>query len=144
MMISVAMIILEAVLAAGLIMLMRSWQWPIMWQATGPALALMLALGFASVAKSNLLARILEHKVSGWRWPLIWAAVAAMVVGQIIIRLPEWAEVIVGIPAILAAFGAVLWFKGFGPEDRELFRMRKHEIDELSLPDPSTGGDAPR
>jgi O-antigen/teichoic acid export membrane protein len=144
MMISVAMIILEAGLAAGLILLMRSWDWPVMWQATGPAVALALSLGFASIAKSNLLASILKHKVSGWRWPLIWAAAAAMVVGQIIIRLPEWAEIVFGIPAILAAFGAVLWFKGFGPEDRELFRMRKHEIDELSLPDPSTGGDVPR
>ena len=144
MMISVAMIILEAGLAAGLILLMRRWDWPLMWQATGPAVALALSLGFASIAKSNLLASILKHKVSGWRWPLIWAAAAAMVVGQIIIRLPEWAEIIFGIPAILAAFGAVLWYKGFGPEDRELFRMRKHEIDELSLPDPSTGGDVPR
>jgi len=144
MMISLAMIVVEAGLAAGLILLMRSWQWPLMWQATGPALALVLALGCASIVKSNLLARILGHRVSGWRWPLIWAAAAAMVVGQIIIRLPEWAELVVGIPAILAAFGAVLWYKGFGPEDRELFRMRKHEIDELALPDPSTGGDAPR
>jgi O-antigen/teichoic acid export membrane protein len=144
MMISVAMIILEAGLAAGLILLMRSWDWPVMWQATGPAVALMLSLGFASIAKSNLLASILKQKVSGWRWPLIWAAAAAMAVGQVIIRLPEWAEIIFGIPAILAAFGAVLWYKGFGAEDRELFRMRKHEIDELSLPDPSTGGDVPR
>jgi hypothetical protein len=66
-----------------------------------------------------------------------------MVVGQLVIRLPEWAELVFGIPAILAAFGAVLWYKGFNPEDRELFRMRKDEIEELSLPDPSTGGDAP-
>ena len=61
-----------------------------------------------------------------------------MVVGQIVIRLPEWAELLFGIPAILAAFGAVLWFKGFGPEDRELFRMSKEDIEELSLPDPGT------
>jgi hypothetical protein len=38
----------------------------------------------------------------------------------------------------------VLWIKGFGPEDRELFRMSKQDIADLSLPDPSTGGDAPR
>ena len=82
--------------------------------------------------------------MSGWRWPLVWAAAAAMGVGQLIIRLPEWAELVFGIPAILAAFGAILWFKGFGHEDRELFKMRKEEIEELSLPDPSTGADAPR
>jgi len=144
MMISLFMIGLEAALAAGLILLMRSWQWPLMWQATGPALGLMLSLGFAAIVKSRLLGSILGHPVSGWRWPLIWAAAAAMVVGQLIIRLPEWAELLVGIPAILAAFGAVLWVKGFGPEDRELFRMSKSEIEELSLPDPSTSAEAPR
>jgi hypothetical protein len=35
------------------------------------------------------------------------------------------------VPAILVAFGAVLWTKGFGPEDRELFRMRKADVREL-------------
>ena len=142
--ISLAMILFEAGLAAGLILLMRSWDWPIMWQATGPAIALMLSLGLAAIVKSRLLSRILGHPVSGWRWALIWAAAAAMTVGQLAILLPEWAELVVGIPAILGAFGTVWWFKGFGPEDRELFKMRKHEIEELSLPDPSTGGDAPR
>ncbi len=144
MMISLAMIVVEAGLAAGLILLMRSWDWPIMWQATGPALALMLSLGLASIVKSRLLANILSHPVSGWRWSLVWAAAAAMVVGQLAIMLPEWAEIVFGIPAILAAFGAVLWFKGFGPEDRELFKMGKHEIEELSLSDPSTGAETPR
>jgi hypothetical protein len=82
--------------------------------------------------------------VSGWRWPLIWAAGAAMIVGQLVILLPEWAEIIIGIPAILAAFGTVLWIKGFGPEDRELFRMKKEDIEELSLPDPGSSAEAPR
>jgi O-antigen/teichoic acid export membrane protein len=144
MMISLAMIILEAGLAAGFILLMRSWDWPIMWQATGPALALALSLGVAAIVKAKLLGKILGHPVSGWRWTLVWAAAAAMVVGQLVILLPEWAELLFGIPAILAAFGAVLWFKGFGDEDRELFKMRKEEIEEMSLPDPSVGGDAPR
>jgi hypothetical protein len=67
-----------------------------------------------------------------------------MVVGQLVIMLPEWAELLVGIPAILIAFGAILWVKGFGPEDRELFRMSKKDIAELELPEPATGGDAPR
>jgi hypothetical protein len=31
----------------------------------------------------------------------------------------------------MAAFGAILWTKGFGPEDRELFRLRKHEVQGL-------------
>ena len=37
-----------------------------------------------------------------------------------------------------------MWWRGFTPEDRELFRMKKEDIEDLSLPDPSTGGDAPR
>jgi len=144
MVISLTMIALEAALAALLIVGMRRLGWPTMWQATGPAIALMVALAFAAVVKSRLLAKLLGARVSGWRWPLIWAALAAMIVGQGVIRLPEWAELIVGIPAILAAFGAVLWTRGFGPEDRVLFRMRKADIADLRLPDPSTGGDAPR
>ena len=142
--ISVGMIVMEAGLAAGLILLMRSWDMPVMAQATGPAIALMLSLGLASIVKSRLLGGILGAPVSGWRWPLVWAAAAAMVVGQLVIMLPEWAEVIFGIPAILAAFGAALWFKGFGPEDRELFRMKKEDIEELSLPDPSASAQAPQ
>ena len=103
-----------------------------MWQATGPAIALLLALGFAAIAKSRLLSQILGAPVSGWRWPLIWAAAAAAVVGQLAILLPEWAELLFGIPAILLAFGRCCGSSGFGPEDRELFRMRKDDIEELS------------
>ena len=40
-------------------------------------------------------------------------------------------QLIIGIPAILGAFGAVLWIKGFGPDDRELFRLRKDDVREL-------------
>ena len=147
MMVSMVMIALEAGLAVALILLMRSWDWPVMWQATGPALALMLALGFASVVKSRMLAGILQSPVSGWRWPLIWAAVAAVAVGWLFTLLPprlEWLELVGGIPAILAAFGAVLWFKGFGHEDRELFRMKKEDIEELSLPEPGSSPESPR
>ena len=141
---SLTMVALEAALAAGLIIAMRRIGLPLMWQATGPAIALLLALGFAAIAKSRLLCKILDAPVSGWRWPLVWAAAAGTIVGSLVILLPEWAELLVGIPAIMAAFGAILWTRGFGPEDRELFRMKKSEIEEISLPDPSTGGDAPR
>ena len=85
--------------------------------------------------------------MSGWRWALIWASAAAIAVGWLFTLLPpslEWLELLGGIPAILLAFGIVIWTKGFGPGDRELFRMRKDEIEELSLPDPTVGGDAPR
>jgi O-antigen/teichoic acid export membrane protein len=141
---SLAMILIEALLAAALILAVRALGWPTMWQATGPAIALVLALGFAAVTKSRLLGRLLGAGVSGWRWQLFWAAGAAVVAGEIVILLPEWAELAFGIPVILAAFGLMLWTRGFSAEDRELFRMKRADIEELSLPDPSTGGDAPR
>jgi hypothetical protein len=36
--------------------------------------------------------------------------------------LPEWAEIALGIPAILGVYVWMIWNKGFGPEDRVLFR----------------------
>ena len=45
--------------------------------------------------------------------------------------LPETLQLVLGVPAILVTFFAVLWTKGFGPEDRELFRMRKSEVSDL-------------
>ena len=147
MMISIAMLVLEAGLAVALILGMRSFDLPVMFQATGPAIALALALAFAAVAKSRLLCGILGARVNGWRWPLIWAAAAGTVVGWLATFLPEWAELIFGIPGILLAFGAVLWTKGFKSEDRELFRMKKADIDELQemeLPAPGTTGDVVR
>jgi len=39
-------------------------------------------------------------------------------VGVIVVRMPEWLELGLGIPLILAAFGFVVWRRGFGPEDR--------------------------
>jgi len=141
MMISLVMLGLQAVLTVALILIMRRLGWPPQWQATSPAIALALALVFAAVTKAWLASSLLGAPVSGWRWPLIWAAAAAVVVGEIAIRLPEWAELAFGIPAILATFGAIIWLRGFGHEDRELFRMRKADIEELreaELPAPGT------
>ena len=144
MLLSLAMLALEIVLSVVLILVMREMELPVMWQATGPAIALLLSLGFAAVAKTWLLHRILADRVSGWRWPLVWAAAAATVAGWLAIQVPEWAELLFGIPVILVAFFAVLWVKGFGPEDRELFRMKKEDIEELSVPPPGESSQAPR
>lgn len=143
MMLSLMMIALQAALTVALILLFRHLGWPEMWQATAPAIGLMLALGFAAFTKARLAARLLGASVNGWRWPLLWAAAAAVVVGNVAILLPEWLELLAGIPAILVAFGFVIWTKGFGPEDRELFRMRKADI-AVDLPAPGTSGSAPR
>ncbi|MEO7240457.1 MAG: oligosaccharide flippase family protein [Sphingomicrobium sp.] len=144
MVISLAMIAIQALLSIGLIVLFKRLGWPEIWQAAGPAIALLVALGLAAIVKARLLSQLLGAPVSGWRWQLVWAAAAAGIAGEFMILLPEWAELALGIPVILLAFGAVLWWRGFTAEDRELFRMSKSDIAELSLPDPSTGGDAPR
>jgi O-antigen/teichoic acid export membrane protein len=144
MVLSLTMIVLQAGLSVAAILIMREYDLRIMWQATGPAIGLLLALAFAAVAKSLLLRRLLGGPVSGWRWPLVYAAAAAAVVGQLAILLPEWAELLFGVPAILLVFGYLLWTRGFGPQDRELFRMRKADIDEMSLPTPADSPQAPR
>jgi len=71
-----------------------------------------------------LLRHLLGRPINNWRWALVWAAAPAVVVGWLATRLPEWAELLIGIPAILAAYGAVIWRRGFGPEDRVLFRKQ--------------------
>jgi O-antigen/teichoic acid export membrane protein len=132
MIISIIMLALEAGLAAALILIMKSEGFPVAFQATGPAIGLCLALAFASVAKSRLLKRQLGERVSGWRWDLAWATGAGVAVGVLVrLFLPQTWQLILGVPAILLAFCAVLWTKGFGPEDRELFRMRKADVREL-------------
>jgi peptidoglycan biosynthesis protein MviN/MurJ (putative lipid II flippase) len=129
MIISLIMLAIEAGLAAALILIMRREGFPPAFQATGPAIALCVALGFASLTKSWLLKKELGERVSGWRWNLAWATAAGAVVGVgVRYLLPEALQLIIGIPAILGAFGTVLWTKGFGPEDRELFRLRKDEV----------------
>jgi O-antigen/teichoic acid export membrane protein len=144
MFLSLAMIVLQAVLSVALILGMREMNLSVTWQATGSAMGLLLALAFAAIAKSRLLSRLLDDRVSGWRWPLVWAAAAAVIVGSIAIQLPEWGELLFGLPAIIVAFGLILWTRGFGPEDRELFRMSKADIEDLSIPDPGSSPGAPR
>jgi O-antigen/teichoic acid export membrane protein len=132
MIISLIMLAFEAALAVGLILAMRDEGLPLTYQATGPAIALCLALAFASIAKSRLLSKTLGAPVSGWRWDLAWMGAAGAAVGAAVrYFLPETLQLVIGVPAILAASGAVLWTKGFSPEDRELFTMRKHEVREL-------------
>jgi O-antigen/teichoic acid export membrane protein len=132
MMISLIMLALEAGLAAALILIMKAQGLPQSFQATGPAIGLCVALAFASVTKSRLLRNELGAPVSGWRWDLIWSTLAGVVVG-VAVRyfLNGILQLIIGVPAIMLAFGAVLWTKGFGPEDRELFKLRKSEVQDL-------------
>lgn len=80
-----------------------------------------------SIAKSWLLRRALGARVSGWRVALVLAAVPAFGVGFGVQQLPEWAQLSAGLVAILGTFGALVWWLGFGPNDRLLFRRGRAE-----------------
>jgi O-antigen/teichoic acid export membrane protein len=126
-MISLAMIVVQAALSFVIIFALHSLHPEAALRddkiaAAGPAVALALALAAASIVKAGLLRRLLGAPVSGWRWPIIWASSAAIIIGEIATKLPEWAELIVGIPAILGVYGLVIWKRGFTHEDRVLFR----------------------
>ena len=132
MIISLAMLAFEAALAAGLILIMRDEGLPQTFQATGPAIGALRRARLCVDHQIALLSRKLGAPVSGWRWDLAWATSAGVIVGAgVRFGLPETLQLVIGVPAIMAAFGAVLWTKGFGPEDRELFRLRKDEVKEL-------------
>ncbi|WP_201739102.1 lipopolysaccharide biosynthesis protein [Flavisphingopyxis soli] len=123
-MISVAMICLQAVLSVGFVLVVRTLHLPPTYEAGAVACALMVSLGLSSILKARLLAKILEAPVSGWRWALAWATAGAMLLGYGAIQLPEWAELAFGVPIILAIYGYIVWTKGFGAEDRALFRSK--------------------
>lgn len=123
--ISILMLGVQIVLSFALVFAMRWAHWPTNYQAAGPAVALMISVAITSVIKAIFLRHILKARVSGFRWPLVWAALSAIAAGTVFTALPhrfEWAELALGIPAIVAAYGFVIWRWAFGPEDRKLFR----------------------
>lgn len=120
--VSLGTIALQTILTFALIITIGRLGYPELYQAAGPAIALALSLGISSLIKSRLAAHVLGARVSVWRWALPIAGAVAVLVGQIITRLPEWAELAIGIPAILIAYGWVIWRYGFGEDDRVLFR----------------------
>jgi len=114
---------LQAVLTVGGIMLVTRLGLNDNFRSAAAAAALMLSLGASSVLKAWLLSAKLNASVNNWRWTLVWAAAPAVLVGWAAMTLlPEWAALVFGVPAILFAYGYVIWHKGFGPEDRVLFR----------------------
>lgn len=130
--ISLGMLAVQALLSIALIELVETL--PVkpelrgLYQAAAVACGLMLALGIGSVIKGKLLSRLLSQRLSIWRSALIWAVLAAAMLGVVIVSLParfEWVELAIGIPAILGLYGWIIWTKGFGPEDRILFRKSR-------------------
>ncbi|MBW4330685.1 lipopolysaccharide biosynthesis protein [Stakelama sp. CBK3Z-3] len=123
--ISMTMMAVQIGLSFALVWAARRAGWPTMWQAAGPAVALMLSIGITSLIKARFLRHLLGEPVSGFRWPLVWAALAAFAMGSVFTALPkryEWTELVIGIPAIFAVYGFVIWRWAFGPEDRTLFK----------------------
>ncbi len=123
--ISVGVIALQALLTVGIIMLAQHLGLDEGYMAAGAAMALLLALGASSLVKALLLKTLLKAPVGNLRMALVWATGAAVLTGQLIILLPEWLELALGIPAIVLVYGWVIWTRGFGPEDRVLFKRNK-------------------
>ena len=124
-MISLAMIAVQAGLSFVFILGFRRMGWPELYVAAGPALALCIALGLAAFVKARFLSRLLGAPVNAWRWALVWAAALATAAGMVVTQIPEWAELTLGVPLILGAYCWMIWSKGFGPEDRKLFRKAR-------------------
>ncbi len=127
MLISLATIALQGVLTVVLIQTGKGWELPPLYIAALPAIALACALALGAGAKSLLLGHLCGAHIGIWRAPLLLAGLMGAVVGMAFTMLPhslEWVELLFGIPAILAAYCAVIWTVGFGPEDRALFRKR--------------------
>lgn len=124
-MISLGMIAVQAGLSFILIIAARRLQLGPMVIAAAPALALTIALGLGSLVKAKLLSRLLDAPVNAWRWALLWAALVATLAGMAFVALPhslEWVELVFGVPVVLGVYALVIWRRGFGPEDRALFR----------------------
>ena len=122
MLISAGMIGLQIALTFSFVITLRAYGFPELYQAAGAAGALVIALGVSSLIKVRLAAHVLATPISIWRTALPMAAAVATLVGYVVVRGPQWAEVSFGIPAILLAYGAIIWRYGFKREDRVLFR----------------------
>jgi O-antigen/teichoic acid export membrane protein len=129
--ISVGIIALQAGLTVALILAAREAGLGAGYEAAGAAGAMMIALAVSSLVKALLLGRLLGAKVSNWRWALVYAAGAAVVVGYAFTWLPEWMELVFGVPAVLGTYALVIWRRGFDETDKVLFRKQV-------VPDPAT------
>ncbi len=122
--VSVGIIALQAGLTIGFIQLAENLGLGRGYQAAGAAGALLAALAVSSLVKALLLKHLLKAPVSNWRWALVYAAAPAVVVGYAFTFLPEWIELVFGIPAILGTYALVIWRRGFDEGDKVLFRKQ--------------------
>ena len=136
--VSLAVLALQIALSFAFILIARAEGLPIGYQAAAPALALAISLTIGSVVKAFMLRRLTGAPVISVR-PSFFAAIAiACLVGGAFTSLPhqyEWAELSIGMPAILITYLYVIIKFGFGEEDRALFRKMptaQQRIDEVS------------
>jgi O-antigen/teichoic acid export membrane protein len=138
-MISLVMLLIQIGLSFGLILLARSYGLPVAYQAAGPAVALAVSLTVGSIAKAWLLQRLTAASVVRIRPSFLAAILAAGLVGAAFKSLPhqyEWAQLSIGMPAILLTYLYVIIKFGFGPEDRSLFRKIPAVAPALPLAEP--------
>lgn len=132
--ISVSVIALQATLTIVLIQGAERYGLGKGYEAASAAGALMVALTLSSLIKALLLKHLLKAPVANWRWALVYAAAPAVVVGYAFTWLPEWMELVFGVPAILATYGFVIWRRGFAEEDKVLFRKQVVPNPAVDLP----------
>ncbi|NIJ21500.1 O-antigen/teichoic acid export membrane protein [Sphingomonas naasensis] len=124
-MVSLAVLSLQIALSFAFVFIARAQGWSEPVQAAGPAMALAVSLTIGSAAKAIMLRRLLGAPVVSIRPSFFVAIGAAALVGSAFTSLPrhyEWAELSIGMPAILVTFLFVMIKFGFGPEDKALFR----------------------
>lgn len=123
--ISVGVITLQAALTVGFILTVQHLGYSEGFQAAGAAAALFVALGVGSLVKAAVLKTLLKAPVSNLRWALVWAAAPAVIVGFTFTQYtPEWVELLIGGPAIMATYMWVIWKRGFDESDKVLFRKK--------------------
>lgn len=118
---SIGMIAVQAGLTILLIQSAKIQGLPELWQAAGAAAALAISLGLSALVKGVMASRALQAPVSIWRWQLLAPIAAASLIGSLTMQLPQTAEVVIGLPLILALFGWVAWRWAFDGEDRAFF-----------------------
>ena len=138
--ISVGVITLQGALTVGFILVAQSYGLDEGFQAAGAALALFVALGISSLVKALLLKKLLDAPVSNWRWALVYAAAPAVIVGFLFTEFtPEWMELAIGGPIILAIYLWVIWKRAFTEADKVLFRKNAELQSEVLDAAESTG-----
>lgn len=123
--VSVAVLALQIALSFAFIQIAKAEGLHIGYQAAAPALALAISLTIGSAVKAVMLYRLTGAPVISVRPSFIAAIAIASLVGSAFMSLPhqyEWAELSIGMPAILITYLYVIIKFGFNDEDRALFR----------------------